>query len=534
MNMKRNCLMILATFLVWVATMAEVEASSYAVGVVFHDANGNGVRERREMGIADVAVSNGRDVVLTDDKGAYQIPVGEDQIVFVIKPGNYDYPVNELNLPQFFYNHKPSGSPELKYSGVAPTGELPKSLDFPLLTGSDSETFSVVVMSDPQPYFSEEIGYYEAAIVEELKGIEDFAFGLTLGDLVGDRPDFFEALNTATARIGLPWHHVLGNHDLNFDAKAPEHADESFERVYGSATYAFNHGKVHFLVLKDVLYPNTYSDALYMGGFTEDQFEFIENSLKYVPKDHLVVLSMHIPLYNDNPEREAFLNAHRERLFKLLADRPHTLSMSGHTHTQRHYYFGADEGWLASDDHHHYTVGTAGGDWWSGTPDERGIPDALMRDGTPKGYNLLHFNGNQYVYDYKVAGAPAEYKMRLWGPKVVPHNSRYRGELYVNFFQGCEKTKVEFRINDSEEWRSMSYLKEHDPQVADLRSQWDNSMVVLDGVRPSNPEETYHLWKTRVTTRLPLGKNVYEVRVTDAFGREFLDQFEFEVVEVKQ
>lgn len=47
-------------------------------GIVYHDANGNGKRDKRESGIAKVAVSNGRDVVLTDAKGRYELPVGSD------------------------------------------------------------------------------------------------------------------------------------------------------------------------------------------------------------------------------------------------------------------------------------------------------------------------------------------------------------------------------------------------------------------------------------------------------------------------
>ena len=73
-------------------------------------------------------------------------------------------------------------------------------------------------------------------------------------------------------------------------------SDETYEAHFGPANYAFNYGKVHFLVLDDVLYPDPRDGKGYWGGFREDQFQFIENDLKNVPKDHLVVLAMHIPL----------------------------------------------------------------------------------------------------------------------------------------------------------------------------------------------------------------------------------------------
>ncbi len=52
-----------------------------AQGIVFHDLNANGLLDAGEPGIAAVAVSNGSDVVLTDENGNYAIPVSDDAIV---------------------------------------------------------------------------------------------------------------------------------------------------------------------------------------------------------------------------------------------------------------------------------------------------------------------------------------------------------------------------------------------------------------------------------------------------------------------
>ncbi|KAF0131791.1 MAG: hypothetical protein FD155_315 [Bacteroidetes bacterium] len=516
-------------FIALVSLNINAQEVTEVTGIVFHDINSNNKKDRGENGIANVAVSNGTEVVLTNENGSYKLTIKQEGMIFVIKPSAYSYPVNSNNLPVFYYLHKPKGSPELNFKGVDPTGELPKSVDFPLLTGCDSEVFSVFVSSDPQAYTIEQVDFYDKDIVTEQKANSGPVLGFTLGDIVGDRPDLMEASNLATGRVGVPWFHVLGNHDMNYDAKIPEHADESFERYYGPSTYSFNQGKVHFFILNNVVYPNTYNDQQYIGGLSDDQFLYIDNILKTVPNEHLLVFLMHIPLYNEAQWGETFRISQRENLFNLLKDRPYTLSLSGHTHTQAHYYFNQDEAWKQEKPHHHYTVGTASGDWWSGAYKENGVPVSTMRDGTPNGYNILNFDGNQYIYDYKAAGKDEKYKMRVYGPKVVPMGRYFRGEFYVNFFQGGEKDSVFYNVNGGE-WKKMRYTVEQDPHMCAVRYEWDHATTLPEGSRPSNPSPCYHLWKARVPARLPEGSNTINIKVIDVFGREFFDTYNFEVV----
>ncbi len=63
-------------------------AQQTVTGYVFEDSNKNSIKDRREKGIANVAVSNGVDVILTDQNGKYLLPVSDDATVFVNKPEN--------------------------------------------------------------------------------------------------------------------------------------------------------------------------------------------------------------------------------------------------------------------------------------------------------------------------------------------------------------------------------------------------------------------------------------------------------------
>src|SRR5690625_4915833 len=76
-------------------------------GYIYVDENGNGEKEKPEKGLPNVPVSNGVEVTVTDEEGLYELPVGDDNIIFVIKPSGYKTPVDENNLPRFYYLYKP-------------------------------------------------------------------------------------------------------------------------------------------------------------------------------------------------------------------------------------------------------------------------------------------------------------------------------------------------------------------------------------------------------------------------------------------
>ena len=231
-----------------------VAANLTATGTVFLDTNGNQMKDDNEKGLSGVRVSNGQDIVETDANGQYSLTVSDDTILFVIKPRGLMTPVDENRLPKFYYIHKPHGSPDgLKYAGVAPTGPLPASIDFPLIEQAEADTFKILVFGDTQPYNMQEIEWLAHDVIEEVIGT-DAVFGVSLGDLVGDDLNLFHPLNGVMATVGIPWYNVYGNHDMNFLATDDRYADETFERVYGPACYSYDWGPVHFINIDNVYF----------------------------------------------------------------------------------------------------------------------------------------------------------------------------------------------------------------------------------------------------------------------------------------
>ncbi len=519
----------------WVGNSVAAKNTT-ATGTVFLDTNKNRVKDDNEKGLSGVRVSNGQDVVQTDANGQYSLTVSDDNILFVIKPRGFMTPVDENRLPKFYYIHKPHGSPKgLKYAGIAPTGPLPTSIDFPLFEQLEPDTFKVLVFGDTQPRNMQEIEWLAHDVIEEVIGT-DAVFGLSLGDLVGDNLKLFQPLNEVMATVGIPWYNVHGNHDMNRLATDDRYADETFERVYGPTCYSYDWGPVHFINIDNVHFlPDKVDNPPYLSEIGERQLTFIRNDLAFVPKDQLVVVSMHIPL---TEMRDV------EKLMNLLGDRPHTLSLSAHTHIQRDDFVGAEHGWHGDDPHHHHNHATTSGSWWQGSLDEIGIPHTTMRDGAPNGYGIFTFSGNKYSIRFKAARRPAGYQMNIWTPWEVVSKDTGKTDVLVNIFGGTKRSKVEMRLGEDEEWLPMIYMPQKDPYFQALKERDETyhlerkmhtalreTMKLMLKEEDQLPQRgkrlvygvprSWHIWQAKLPANVRKGTHVIYVRTTDMFDQTF-------------
>lgn len=491
------------------------QGNRYAEGFVFHDRSGTGKRQAGDPGIGGVCVSNGVDVVKTDQNGKWRLSVTEATILFVIKPSGWKVPLGEDNLPDYYYIHKPSGSPTYKYPGVSPTGNLPTSIDFPLQPQKETNKFRMVLFGDPQPRNQTEIDYISHDVVEQVARdvvAMDAKFGLSLGDEMFDNLSLYGSLNRTVGTVGLPWYNTVGNHDMNYDAVDDTESKETFHRIFGPDYYAFNYGRVHFIVLDDVIWHGVKTPG-YHGEFTAKQIEFVKNDLMFVPKDRLVVIAMHIPI--DDVKN-------KEELFRLIEDRPNTLSLSAHTHVQQHIFMGEAEGWKGKTPHHHVNHVTVCGSWWEGALDERGIPHATMSDGGPNGYSIVEFDNAKYKFMFRPASRPETYQMNIWIPEQISRSESATTEVIVNVFAGSEKSVVEMRVGAGQ-WVKMENFEGKCPFFVKMK-EIEASPKPPTGLKLPNPSNTRHLWKGNLPALLPRGTNAVEIRTTDMFGQVHLDR----------
>jgi hypothetical protein len=499
-------------------------------GVVFNDLDGDGQRADGEPRLPGIAVSDGARIVRTDARGEYRLPVASGRTTFLIKPAGWQVARREDGLPDFWRHLQRGPGPALKFGGLAPTSAACR--DFALTRDPRAPgELRTLVFGDPQPRTATEAGYYERGIVEAVMArhasppMEGEAapgflprnagdLGLTLGDVVHDDLSLYPRMNRATARLGLPWLHLAGNHDIDFDATRDEDSLLSFRQVYGPDTFAWEEHEAAFVLLDNVVYrPGQSPD--YIGGLREDQFAFLAAYLPTLPRERRLVVAAHIPFFEPVPGRESFRAADRERLFAMLAPFPNVLLLTAHGHVQRHHLHDAASGWRGPAPLHEFNLGAACGAYWSGVADASGIPVGTMADGTPRGWAEMSLLADgRYSLRWQAAAGPGEGDIGLHAPKVLRRGAYPAFGVFANVYMALPDAVVEFRVGGGE-WKPMQRVARADPRLLaeNVRDDFADGLRGFD--RSPEAAPSTHLWRGVLPTGLAAGEHLIEVRTMD-------------------
>lgn len=527
------------------APKAAAAQTPLAKGTVYLDANSNGQRDPGEQTIEGVKVSNGVEVVKTDPEGQYAIALPPESTLFISKPAGYSLPLNDVQLPQFYYHHYPDGTPDAadwKWPVIQPTGPLPETIDFPLLEGVVPDTFKAMGFADPQTARDEELDMMRKDIIDALFGNPHQAeFGLVAGDVVNDNLALYERHNKLMAQIGIPIWNVPGNHDLNQESPNHEYATQTFKSVFGPDYYAFDYGQVHFLALNNVGFKGKGNG--YEGHIDAKQMQWIENDLQDVPTDHLIIIITHIPLitYANNRTFPNSINTTNFKdLLRILARFQHIYTIAGHD-TSNSWKVEVDHkhGWYGAPFIAHTLAETRGGGWQRGPKDERGVRPATMQDGNPNGYYVFYFDGNQVRPRFIPAGGDPTDRLRITlDPQLVHPDSvaqTYplgldRGALQdstfvvVNFFDGGERDQVTVSL-DGDEPVPMAHIERTDPFYVRQYQKYEGTDDAF-----ASPQVSSHIWQWPLP-RLKPGVHSIVVTAKDEFGFEDREVLTFEVME---
>ncbi|MBB4118488.1 putative phosphodiesterase [Mesonia hippocampi] len=466
-------------------------------GVVYIDENLNGTFDKREKKLKDVYVSNGVEIVKTNPKGEYQLQNTTSQTIFVITPTGFT-----ASIPNQWYKTIDQNSNEI---------------NFGLTKVKSTKKFKIMAVGDVQVGNNNEVKYAGNTLGTHLINTKDYDFSIFLGDLVNDQVDLFSPLKQVVDFSSFPYKMVYGNHDRNFK-NTQESQEESFEKIFGPTTYAFFHKGVLFISLNTIKPKGKYG---YEGVYEKEEITFVDNVLKLIDDNQLIVISQHIPLVGIK---------NKEDLLVSLNIKNNILILSGHTHSISRRFYKRKKGY---SDIQELTAGAVSGNWWTGQKDWTGIPSALMKCGSPRGYFEVTFTKNKYHFNFKSLGFNPETQVSLWFGDLNQDELPFtvdakNNKLLVNYFSGSDKTVVKAFIN-GKYYSNLKKEKQVDPYVARIK-RWQSEKVSPDKLSKGSPylnTRSNHIWQLDLPTEKLKETNRIRLEITDPYLEDFEKEFIF-------
>jgi hypothetical protein len=198
-------------------------------------------------GIPGVQVTDGINIVLTDKNGQYELQSNATaEFVYISVPAGYAFP-EEKGIANFYRAlTKDSNSYRNDFS-------LEK-----LTVDDRKHTF--VVWADPQMKSKKDVELLLSQSVPDLQAMvksypkDALIHGIGCGDLVWDEFELFADYKQAVALSGVPFFNVIGNHDLDIEARTDDGSANTFKKQFGPTYYSYNRGEIHYVVLDDVFF----------------------------------------------------------------------------------------------------------------------------------------------------------------------------------------------------------------------------------------------------------------------------------------
>ena len=371
-----------------------------------------GIVSSAGVGVENVAVSDGAEVTVTNEKGIYQLKSAKKWgYVFISVPSGYEVPSVGV-LPQF-------------HRALKNSADVVERADFKLEKVDGQDSYKIFMLGDMHlANRTGDLGQF-AQFTSDLtdymtrhKGEKMYA--LTLGDMTWDlywysnSYYFPQYLNTVNSQIkNLQIFHTMGNHDNDFQTRSDYDAAVKYVDQICPTYYSFNIGKVHYVVMDDIdcsSYDGSTSRN-YVKSLSAEQLDWLAKDLSYVAKTTPVVVAMHAQVFY--PTTSGFKIDHDQvntlRLFDIL-DGYTVRFVTGHTH--KLFNVTPDAPIVDGHNFREYNSGSVCASWWWSGNLTPGIH--IGTDGTPGGYGIWDVTGTDFQCLYKSTGWPEEYQFRSY------------------------------------------------------------------------------------------------------------------------
>ncbi|MDP4239504.1 MAG: calcineurin-like phosphoesterase C-terminal domain-containing protein [Bacteroidota bacterium] len=510
------------------ATSVPDEAGMTLKGIVY--SNGTG--------IPGVVVSDGYEVTTTDNNGIYYLASQKKSgFVFISVPGNYE--VSTANsLPQF-------------YKRLAGGSSVERN-DFSLMPVDNSKHVMLVMTDMHLANRNDDVSQISNGFIPDISStiVEcmttgEKVYGLNLGDMTWDlywydgNFSFTDYLNLIS-KINIPVFDVMGNHDNDPYYASDWGAEQKFKNSVGPSYYSFNLGKVHYVVLDDIVYINNggsqgvIGDRTYNDAFTSAQIQWLNKDLSTIAdKSTPIVIAIHAPLFS-NPTIDTQGNQTSNYAIDDASDLVSAVQgfsnvhvLSGHTHVNYNVK-------VSSSLFEHNIAAVCATWWWTGKSGYAG--NQICKDGSVAGYNVLEMNGKDVKWYYKSIGYPKNYQFRTYDlnnvyitaagyapnstdQALAPYADVYsikntNNEVLINVWGYDPDWKVEVSENGMPLTVERVYAK--DPlHIISYEAKRLNA-----GAEPTssfNTGKTAHMFKVKASS----ANSSLDIKVTDRFGNVY-------------
>ena len=371
-----------------------------------------GLVSSEEGPVANVVVSDGTEVTVTDDKGIYELKSAKKWgYVFISVPSGYEVAAEGV-FPQFYQTLK----------GAA---DVVEQKDFKLTKVDGQDRYKLFLLGDMHlanrtndaaqfTQFTTDLNAYMA----QHSGQKMYA--LTLGDMTWDLywyknnyalPQYRETINRQVKNLQI--YHTMGNHDNDFMTTSDYDAAVKYVDCIGPTFYSFNIGQVHYVVMDNIdcsAYDGTDSRN-YVKKLSNEQLNWLAKDLAYVDKSTPLIVAMHAQIYKPTSTGFAFDHdsANTEALLAVL-DGYEVHFVTGHTH--KVYNITPDDDVVKGRDIHEHNSGAICASWWWSGNLTPGVHVSI--DGAPGGYAIWDIDGTDFAWLYKSTGWPEEYQFRSY------------------------------------------------------------------------------------------------------------------------
>lgn len=400
--------------------------------------------------LVGVAVSDGNGFALTDKAGWYFLKSDKHNgTVFVSIPSGYEVS-HQCGMPDFW-------QPLDREAGL-------EKHDFSLKKVNNDRhsllVFTDVHLANIYDDMDQFTGIFMPRIREEVSKHSDTpVYAINLGDSSYDRYWYEDNFTISDWRktmekvdFPVPVFTAIGNHDndgaVQDGANTDFAAAEPYRKVMGPNWYSFNLGKVHYVVLDNVVYKNSegrIDDCKGIAGkrdydtyVTEEQMQWLREDLDLIgDRSTPVVLAFHVPVIKHkggdtgrivgcNKVGGAPCDSLVNAFTALLKDFEQVHYLTGHTHKNLVCRGCEDTStfpYIANTIEHNIT-GVCGC-WWQTR--SYGGP-SLSTDGAPTGFEVFDIDGKDLCWYFVSNDDGADVQFRVFDLNAVRDYYSERGE----------------------------------------------------------------------------------------------------------